>query len=135
MKSIALYGAGVLMAFAIVFPMVLAANENTDARAAVAKSHASLNAYPNAVITLRDPKTKNLFYVESNGRRLVAFREDGTVMWSVDVLNAIKVTPKLGQPVIRDLRLDQDRLLVTFAKHDHAEVQTNSGTTKYLGSD
>jgi hypothetical protein len=97
--------------------------------------HASLKWYAKSVISLKDPKTENLFYVESNGRRLVAFRKDGTVMWSVDVLDATKVTPKRGNPVIRDLRLDRDRLFVTFGMHDYAEVQPNTGKTQYLGSD
>jgi hypothetical protein len=136
MNPIALYGSGLLTVLALlVVPKVWAATENVDTRASVAESHASLKAYPNAVITLKDPKTENLFYVESNGRRMVAFKKDGTVMWSVDMLDAIKVTPRIGQPVIRHLKLDEDRILVTIAKHDHAEIQTTSGTTKYLGAD
>jgi hypothetical protein len=136
MNPIVSYVTGVLTAFALfVVPIAWAAAENADAPADIAKSHASLKAYPNAVITLKDPTTENIFYVESNGRRLVAFKKDGTIMWSVDVLEATKVTPRIGQPVIRHLNLSEDQLRVTFGKHDFAEVQINSGKTKYLGSD
>ena len=129
------YATGVLTAFALFAATIAwAATENADAPAAIAKTHASLKAYPNAVITLKDPKTENIFYVESNGRRLVAFKKDGTIMWSVDVLEATKVTPKTGQPVIRHMNFSEDQLQVVFGKHDFAEVQINSGKTKYLGS-
>src|SRR6478672_3391574 len=130
------YATGVLTAFAlVVVPIAWAATENANAPAAIAESHASLKAYPNAIITLKDPKTENIFYVESNGRRLVAFKKDGMIIWSVDLLEATKVTPKSGQPVIRHLKLSEDQLQVVFGKHDFVEVQINSGKTKYVGSD
>lgn len=130
------YATGVLTAFALfVVPIAWAATENADVPAAIAKSHASLKAYPNAVIALKDSKTENIFYVESNGRRLVAFKKDGTIMWSVDVLEATKVTPKTGQPVIRHLSFAENQLQVTFGKHDFAAIEINSGKTIYLGSD
>jgi hypothetical protein len=136
MNPIVSYGTGVLTTFALlVVTIACAATENADAPAAIAKSHASLKTYPNAVITLKDPKTENIFYVESNGRRLVAFKKDGTIIWSVDLLEATKVTPKSGQPVIRHLKLSKDQLQVVFGNHDFAEVQINSGKTKYLGAD
>src|SRR6185369_16747541 len=113
------YATGVLTAFAlVVVPIAWAATENANAPAAIAESHASLKAYPNAVITLKDPKTENIFYVESNGRRLVAFKKDGAIFWSVDLLKATKVTPKTGQPVIRHINLSEDKLQVVFGKHD-----------------
>ena len=136
MNLIASYVTGVLTAFALfVVPVAWAATANADSQAAIAKSHASLKAYPNAVITLKDPKTETIFYVESNGRRLVAFKKDGTIVWTVDVLETTKVTPKTGQPVIRHLNLAKDQLQVVFGKHDFAEVQINSGKMKYVGSD
>jgi hypothetical protein len=126
----------VLTAFVLfVVPIAWAATVNADTPTDIAKSHASLKAYPNAVITVKDPKTENIFYVESNGRRLVAFKKDGTIIWSVDLLEATKVAPKSGQPVIRQLKLSEDLLQVVFGKHDFAEVQINSGKTKYVGSD
>jgi hypothetical protein len=130
MSPIVIYGAAGLTVCALIV-----ATENADAPSAITKSHASFKAYPNAVITLKDPKTENMFYVESNGRRLVAFKKDGTIIWSVDVLEATKVTPKTGQPVIRHLDLAKGQLQVVFGKHDFAEVQIASGRTKYLGSD
>jgi len=98
-------------------------------------SHKSLAAYPNAVISLKDPKTGMLFYVESNGCRLVAFARDGSVAWSVDVIDETKVPPLYGTAVIRDLRLDDGALGVTYGKSDFAKVKIDSGKTQYLGRD
>jgi len=98
-------------------------------------SHKSLAAYPNAVISLKDPKSGMLFYVESNGRRLVAFAKDGSVAWSVDVIDETKVPPLHGTAVIRDLHLDDGVLGVTYGKSDFAKVNIDSGKTQYLSRD
>jgi len=76
-----------------------------------------------------------LFYVESNGRRLVAFDKNGTILWSVDVFEALPNVPLVGQPAIRHLKLGQDHLTVTIAKHAYVEVQTGNGKLSYLGAD
>lgn len=98
-------------------------------------NHASLAAYPGAVISLKDPGTGMIFYVESSGRRLVAFDKDAAVKWSVDVIEETKVNPLHGTPVIRDLHLDGDTLGVTYGKSDFAKVQIATGKTEYLGRD
>jgi hypothetical protein len=86
-------------------------------------------------ISLKDAKTGMIFYVESNGRRLVAFNRAGRVQWSVDVLDAIHMTATVGRPVIRHLRLGDGHLWVTFGKSDTAEVEIETGKVRYIGSD
>ena len=110
------------------------ASEDTE-QSKTASAHASLKAYPSATISLKDPKTGNLFYVESNGRRIVAFNKDGTVLWNVDVLEALPTIQFVGAPVVRDLRLDRGHLAITIAKHAYAEVELQSGKVKFLGAD
>ncbi len=101
----------------------------------VAATHASLVAYPKAVISLKDPKTELVFYVESNGRRLVALDKDGSLAWSVDIFAEAKIKPTLGEPVIRHLRLQEGELRVTCGKSDEAKVQLKTGKTEYVGAD
>ena len=112
----------------------VASAQEKDVKKAVA-AHASLTAYPQAVISVKDPKTEMVFYVESNGRRLVAFASDGAVAWSVDVLAEAKIKPAQGVPVIRHLRLQDGELWVTCGKHDSAKVKTSTGETEYVGAD
>lgn len=114
---------------------VRGATDNADAHATVAKAHASIKAYPTAVISLKDPKTETIFYVESSGRRLVALSKNGVVLWIVDVIEATKAAPFAGAPVIRRLELRNGELSVTFGKHSFATVGIGDGKVKYLGSD
>lgn len=97
--------------------------------------HASLAAYPQALISLKDPKTGMIFYVESNGRRLVAFEKDGAVAWSVDVMAEAKIKPAQGEPVIRHLRLQGGALRATCGKGDEAKVAIKTGKTEHVGAD
>ena len=101
----------------------------------VAAIHASLVAYPNAVICLKDPKTELVFYVESNGCRLVALDKDGSLTWSADVLAEAKIKPNQGEPVIRHLRLQEGELFVRCGKKDEVKVQLKTGEIEYVGAD
>lgn len=106
-------------------------NERTKSIA----SHASLKAYPNAVISLKDPTTGMSFYVESDGRRLVGFDKAGMIAWSVDVFAEAKIKPLRGEPAIRDLRLVGSDLGVTCGRSDFAKVDLKTGKTVHLGND
>ena len=113
----------------------VASAQEKDVPKKSAAAHASLTAYPQAVISLKDPKTGMVFYVESNGRRLVAFDKDGAVAWSVDVLAEAKIKPTLGEPVIRHLRLQDGELRATCGKSDEAKVDIKTGKTEHVGAD
>ena len=104
-------------------------------RSAISDLHASRKAYPTAIISLHDAKSGAIFYVESNGRILVKFDKDGAIAWSVDVMDTLKGERLVGQPVIRDLKLDHDKLTVTIGKHAYVEVAGASGKCTYLGAD
>jgi hypothetical protein len=95
--------------------------------------HRWLATYGGAVISLKDPKTGMLFYVESNGRTVVAFDNAGRVMWGIDVLEDSKIKPEPGQPLIRSLRLEGNYLWVTFGGTYRARIQTNTGKVQYAG--
>ena len=100
-----------------------------------AAAHASLSAYPQAVISLKEPKTGMVFYVESNGRRLVAIDNDGVVVWSVDVLDEAKIKPTRGMPVIRHLRLQAGELRATCGKSYEAKIDIKTGKAEFAGAD
>jgi hypothetical protein len=97
--------------------------------------HASTAAYPQSVVSLKDTETGVLFYVESNGRRLVAFDKDGTVKWSVDVFESGRFTPATGAAVVRNLKVCDKVLWVTCGKHTWAKVAPNTGKVEFAGAD
>jgi hypothetical protein len=97
--------------------------------------HASLAAYPDAVISLKDPRTGMTFYVESDGRRLIAVDRDGAFAWGLDVFAEAKVAPAVGKPVVRHLRLNGNRLWATCGKHDFVRIDVTTGEARYAGAD
>jgi hypothetical protein len=97
--------------------------------------HASLAAYPNAVISTSDPKTGMIFYVESDGRRLVALGRDGTLAWAIDVFKEADVKPAVGKPVVRHLRVDGGSIWATCGKHDSVRIDVRTGRARFMGSD
>lgn len=97
--------------------------------------HASLVAYPRAVVSLKHPTNGMTFYVESDGRRLVALDDRGGLAWGLDVLAEAGVELRAGEPVIRHLQLDGDVLLVTCGKSDAVRVAIATGEARYAGRD
>jgi hypothetical protein len=98
-------------------------------------AHASLAAYPNAVISIRDPESGMTFYVESDGRRLVALDRDGVIAWGLDLFDEARFTPYLGAPVIRHLRVEGGWLWATCGKKDFARIDIRDGRAEHAGRD
>jgi hypothetical protein len=93
--------------------------------------HASLAAYPAAQIIVRDTQSGTLFYVESDGKSVVAIKGD-KALWKARVIQEGDCTS--GFPVIRGLRIIvQGKLSVTFCKHSFGEIDLSSGEYRFLG--
>lgn len=79
-------------------------------------------------------KSDRVLVVDSN-RRMVSLREKaGNEVWSVDVTEKLKGHIAPGDK-IRDVRIDDNRLLITVGKHSFATVELESGKVSFLGSD
>jgi hypothetical protein len=98
-------------------------------------AHASLAAYPNAVISSRNPETGMTFYVECDGRRLVALDGGGALAWGIDVFKEANVKPALGVPVVRHLRIDGGSLWATCGKSDSVRIDLLTGRAEFAGRD
>lgn len=96
-------------------------------------SHASLSKYPNAIISVKDKATGITAYVESDGRHLALLSSDGQLLQIFEVVK--KDLACTGSPVIRHLAFGNDKLSVTFCKHDFGEVDLKLYQYKYLGAD
>ena len=94
--------------------------------------HASLVAYPNAVIVTNDVATGITIAVEPNGHELKATAKDGTVLWKVDVLKAWG-RPAMGSAVIRHLAIRGEKIQVTVGKHMGGEVDLKTGKAVLIG--
>lgn len=100
-----------------------------------AATHASLAAYPNAVVALTEARSGTTVAVEPDGRVLVATDASGRELWRVDVLAALAREVD-GNALIRHISLDpQGRIDVVMGKADFAVVDMASGKVRYVGSD
>ena len=96
--------------------------------------HASLVAYPNAIISTNDELTGVTVSVEPNGRELKAVGKDGVLLWKVDLIEEWG-TPAVGSPVIRRLSLGGGKVSVTIGKHMGGEVDLKTGKPRLIGED
>jgi len=98
-------------------------------------AHASIAAYPNAVISARDPGSGMTFYVESDGRRLVALAADGSLAWGLDLFQEVDLRSAVGEPVIRHLRVVGGSLWATCGKSNSVRIDPRTGRAELAGSD
>ena len=96
--------------------------------------HASLAAYPNAVISISDGPTGITVSVEPSGRELKAVSKEGTVLWRIDLIKQWG-KPKVGSPVIRYLALGNGKVSVTIGKHMNGDVDLKTGKLRLIGED
>ncbi len=135
MKSIAVRWVAMIATLAGCFGILAAAPPEEETGEPRVEVHASLAAYPQAIVSFKVPDTGALYYVETNGRRLVAFDKEGAVAWSVDILGETKMPSVRGTPVIRHLRQHRGSLRVTCGRSHEVEVDPTSGKTRFLGND
>ncbi|RUQ37144.1 MAG: hypothetical protein EKK71_05965 [Candidatus Competibacteraceae bacterium] len=106
----------------------------TVAAPAIDADHASLRAYPEAVLSAQDAKTGITVRVEKDGRHVAGLSKNGDILWLTEVIghNGSCVA---GQAVVRHLQVDAGRVIVTFCKHSYGEIDLETGKYRFLGQD
>lgn len=74
-----------------------------------------------------------VYFIEKDNQTLSAY-EDGKLKWQTNIISVCG-KPSVGKPEIRVIKPKAEKLLIVFGKHSFAEVDTNNGKTKFLGSD
>ena len=80
-----------------------------------------------------ETETKIVYFVEKDMQMLTAY-ENGQVKWQVNIIKTLG-KPAVGQPAIRYIKLDKDKIFVTFGKHNYASVDSSTGKVTDLGAD
>lgn len=95
--------------------------------------HASVLAYPDAIVTATDPASRITISVDTDGRSVSARSSDGAVLWRVDVLKETG-KPSEGFPVVRRIEFTkQGKVLLIIGKHRAVEADLKSGEMKVFG--
>lgn len=76
---------------------------------------------------------ETIYFIENDNQTLSAYK-NGKLKWKT---NIIKVCgkPKVGEPKVRYIKLNEKVIQVIFGKHSMAEVDLQSGKTKFIGTD
>jgi hypothetical protein len=96
--------------------------------------HASLSAYPGAVVKAEDSGSKTTVTVEADGRVVAAHDAQGQELLRVDMIEKCG-TPAVGSPVVRDVSLEQGKIHVVMGKHTFAVIDLESKSVECTGSD
>jgi len=74
-----------------------------------------------------------VYFVEKDLQSVAAYKS-GKQIWRTNVISVCG-KPSIGKPEIRHIKYSRSKLLVTFGKHNFAEVDIASGKAMFLGSD
>ena len=97
-------------------------------------AHASLAAYPNAVVEAKDAASGTTVTVEPNGREIKAVDKGGKVLWKVDLIQALG-KPSTGDPVVRHVAIRGGKVYVLLGKSLSGEVDLKTGKAVLRGED
>jgi hypothetical protein len=74
-----------------------------------------------------------IYIVDKNLKVLRAY-QNGKIKWESDIITFCGI-PAVGKSEIRYLKLDGNKILLTFGKHNNAKVNIADGKVECLGSD
>jgi hypothetical protein len=80
----------------------------------------------------RGIKKNNIIYYVENDLQTISAYKRSKLKWQTNVISVCG-KPKNGQPEIRYVGYNSDRLLIVMGKHNFAEIDINSGLTKLVG--
>jgi hypothetical protein len=97
-------------------------------------NHASLRAYPEAIISTKDSKTGITVHVDHDGRHVMGVSGSGETLWRTEVVGE-NYSCIAGSPVVRYLQIEGDKVSVTFCKSSYGEIELKTGKFRFLGQD
>ena len=80
-----------------------------------------------------ETEKKEIYFVEYDNQT-ISYYLNGILEWKVNVIKKCG-KPKVGKSEIRFIEIIKDKILVTFGKHNYAEINLKNGKTKFIGAD
>ena len=100
----------------------------------IESGHASLRAYPKAILSIKDSKTGITVHVDHDGRHVMGVSGNGEALWRTEVVGE-NYSCTAGSPVVRYLQIEGDKVSVTFCKSSYGEIELKTGKFCFLGQD
>jgi len=82
----------------------------------------------------RGIKKNNIIYYVENDLQTISAYKRSKLKWQTNVISVCG-EPKVGDPQIRYVGYDTNKLLIIIGKHNFAEIDINNGMTKLVGQD
>ncbi|WP_417942444.1 hypothetical protein [Flavobacterium sp. RS13.1] len=80
----------------------------------------------------RGIKKNNIVYYVENDLQTISAYKRSKLKWQTNVISVCG-KPKNGNPEIRYIGYNADKLLIVMGKHNFAEIDIHNGTTKFIG--
>lgn len=80
----------------------------------------------------RGIKKDNIIYYVENDLQTISAYKRSKLKWQTNVISACG-KPKVGEPQIRYVGYNTNKLLIVIGKHNFAEIDINSGVTTLVG--
>ncbi|PWB28132.1 hypothetical protein [Flavobacterium sp. HTF] len=80
----------------------------------------------------RGIKKNNIIYYVENDLQTISAYKKSKLKWQTNVISVCG-KPKVGEPEIRYVGYNTNKLLIVIGKHNFAEIDINSGSTKLIG--
>ena len=77
-----------------------------------------------------------VYYVESNLNTITAYKKEGAIKWKLDVSKVVLLDEGyVGEPCVRFMKIDKNKLIFVYAKHEYGKIELKTGKVIYLGAD
>lgn len=80
----------------------------------------------------RGIKKNNIIYYVENDLQTISAYKRSKLKWQTNVISVCG-EPKCGEPQIRYVGYNANKLLIVMGKHNFAEIDINNGITKLVG--
>ncbi|KFF05530.1 hypothetical protein [Flavobacterium reichenbachii] len=80
----------------------------------------------------RGIKKNNIIYYVENDLQTISAYKRSKLKWQTNVISVCG-KPKVGEPEIRYIGYNTNKLLIVMGKHNFAEIDINSGITTLVG--
>ena len=75
-----------------------------------------------------------LIYIVDKNLKILSAYQNGKIKWKSDIVKVCG-KPTVGKSEIGYIKLDGNKIFLTFGKHDYANVNIADGEVECLGSD
>lgn len=121
-RDVAADVAPISVAVVVLYGIITGAIVNADGSKGDATEHASVRAYPNAIVSATDSDSGITVSVDRDGMSVTARSATGTVLWHGDVLKKTG-RPSVGCPVVRYIKITaHGGVLLVIGKHRFIEA-------------